>query len=83
MKRRYRNRGDNRGSSTRFTFHSYGTHFSFDPHRVIADDRIVNEANYFENLPQLEFYKNEVRAARHLGQKHVYILDSKGQEVRV
>lgn len=80
MKRRFRSRTAGGGSNIRYTFHSYGTHLSFDPHKVVADDRIVNEANYFENMSQLELYKSEVKMAN---AAHVYILDNKGQEVPV
>lgn len=80
MKRRFRSRPSRAGSGVMFTFHSYGTHYSFDPEKIITDDRIVNEANYFESMTQLEFYKNELRATN---AKHVYILDNKGNEVLV
>lgn len=80
MTRKFRSRPTRAGSGKMFTFHSFGTHYSFDPEKVITDDRIVNEANYFESMTQLEFYKNEVRAT---DAKHVYILDNRGQEVTI
>lgn len=80
MKRRIRNNQPRNYNTKYFTFHSYGTQYRFNPNRIITDDRIVNEANYFESMSQLEFYKNEVRAAT---QKHVYILDDTGTEVTV
>lgn len=82
MKRRVRS-NRNQSSGVRYTFHSYGTHVSFNPFTIIYDDRIVNEANYFESMPQLDFYKHEVRAAKNCGQKHVYITDNFGNELNV
>ena len=67
-------------SRLRFTFHSYGTSLSFDPFDIIEDDRVVNEANFFESMTRLELYKNEVRAAK---ANHVYILDNTGKVVTV
>ena len=82
MKRRVRS-NKNETSGLRYTFHSYGTQFPFNPFKTIYDDRIVNEANYFESMSQLDFYKHEVRSAKNCGQKHVYILDNLGNELRV
>ena len=63
-----------------FTFHSYGTHIKFEPFKLITDDRIVNEAGYFETMPQLDFYKAEVLAT---DSSHVYILDPEGNELNL
>ena len=82
MKKRVRSTNQNGYyRSKRYTFHSYGSVYTFNPFKIITDDRIVNEANYFESMPALDFYKNEVRMARKAGQHHVYILDEKGEEV--
>jgi len=75
MKRVVRKRSQNRST---YTFHSYGTHVSFDPSRIISDDRIVNEANMFESIQMLDFYKHEVRMAN---VPHVYILDNMGNKI--
>lgn len=80
MKRRIRKQHIQRDSNIRYTFHSYGTQYSFDPYKIISDDRIVNEANYFEKMTQLDFYKNEVRMSN---EPHVYILSNTGTEVPV
>lgn len=77
MRKIIRNHSKNRA---KFTFHSYGTHVSFDPFRIINDDRIVNEANMFESTTMLNFYKTEVKTAN---LPHVYILDNKGNTVPV
>lgn len=69
-----------RTSNVRYTFHSYGSVFFFDPFRIIEDDRKVNEAGWFDKVRMLDFYKDEVRMAK---LPHVYILDEKGQEVAV
>lgn len=79
MKRKFRAR-PNRRNSAKFTFHSYGTHFAFDPYRIVEDDRLVNEMNWFERVRMIDLYKDEVRAAK---SKHVFILDSNGDEVKV
>lgn len=71
-KRVFRKRPENRLS---YTFHSYGSVHSFDPHRIIEDDRIVNEAGWFESMTMLELYKAEVKMAN---SPHVYILDNMG-----
>lgn len=76
MKRVVRKRPQSRVKS--YTFHSYGTHFSFDPFRIVTDDRIVNEANMFESVTMLDLYKTEVRMAN---SPHVYILDYMGNEI--
>lgn len=75
MKKIIRNRTRD---SIQYTFHSYGVHHSFYPNRIINDDRIVNEANMFESMTMLDFYKAEVRNAN---LPHVYILDNKGNNV--
>lgn len=75
MRKIIRNRPQNR---IKYTFHSYGVHHSFDPNRIINDDRIVNEANMFESMTMLDFYKAEVRNAN---LPHVYILDNKGNNI--
>lgn len=77
QKRVFRKRPENR---LKYTFHSYGTHASFDPFRVINDDRIVNEANMFESMSMLDFYKAEVKMAN---LPHVYILDHMGNQLQV
>ena len=70
----------NRSKSKEYTFHSYGTYHTFNPHRIIEDDRIINEANEFERLSMLDFYKNEVRD---WNASHVYILNERGETVTV
>jgi len=67
-----------RQNTKKYTFHSYGTHFSFDPCRIISDDRIINEAKMFESVQMLDFYKQEVKMAN---SPHVYILDYMGNEI--
>jgi hypothetical protein len=76
-KRVFRRSNRNRKS---FTFHSYGTYIAFDPFDIVTDDRIINEANMFESMTRLDLYKAEVRMAN---EKHVYILDNKGDVVPV
>lgn len=66
------------GDRKKFTFHSYGTHISFEPFDLITDDRIVNEANMFETMTRLDMYRQEVKMANC---SHVYILDNKGNVV--
>gem|GEM_PF-5252791 len=61
-----------------YTFHSYGTHLSFNPERIIEDDRFINEANEFERVRMIDFYKKEVEIANC---PHVYILDDRGSEI--
>lgn len=78
-KRVFKRRSDNKKKEF-FTFHSYGTHIKFEPFKPITDDRIVNEAGYFETMPQLDFYKAEVLAT---DAPHVYILDSDGNEINL
>lgn len=80
QKRKFRSRPSRSSSSIRYTFHSYGSVFKFDPFRIIEDDRRPNEAGWFDRLRMLDFYKDEVRMAN---AKHVYILDETGQEVNV
>lgn len=79
QKRRFRSRPGQR-NSVRYTFHSYGTHFSFDPHRLIEDDRVPNEANWFDKTKMLDFYIREVRGAN---LPHVYIRDNTGKILEV
>ncbi len=79
-RRRFRSR-PSRPSNVRFTFHSYGTHFSFDPYQIVEDDRLVNEANWFDRVKMLDLYKAEVRAAN--GASHVFILDDQGNKIKV
>lgn len=77
MKRVFRKRPENKLT---YTFHSYGAVHPFDPNRIIEDDRVVNEANKFEAMTMLEFYKSEVRMAN---APHVYILDNMGNQLNV
>ena len=76
-KRVFRSRPENR---TIYTFHSYGAVYPFDIHRIVEDDRIINEANKFEAMSMLELYKAEVKMAN---SPHVYILDNMGNEIEV
>lgn len=78
QQRRFRSRPNRGGSSVRYTFHSYGSVFSFDPARIIEDDRRPNEAGWFDKVRMLDFYKDEVRMAN---KPHVFILDNNGEEV--
>jgi len=68
------------GNKKFFTFHSYGSVFSFAPFDFVTDDRLVNETGHYESLSKLDFYRSEVRAAN---LPHVYILDNTGQEMTV
>jgi len=79
QKRKFRSR-PNRGGRIKYTFHSYGSVFQFDPFRMIEDDRCPNEAGWFDRIRMLDMYKDEVRMAN---VKHVFILDESGKEVRV
>lgn len=81
MKRRIRQRPQRHFNNVFYTFHSYGTFIRFNPERIIEDDRVINEANWFERMTMLDMYKDEVRMAN--GTKHVYILDNKGATVPV
>lgn len=76
----YQRKTLNRRKTKNYTFHSYGTHFSFNPSRFIQDDRFVNESGEFETMKMLQFYKNEVKMAKC---PHVYILTDKGEELSV
>jgi len=80
-KRKFRVRRNNQ--NVRYTFHSYGSHISFNPYRYIEDDRTVDESRWFERVNMLEFYKREVRAASVDDARHVYILDNEGKVVTV
>jgi hypothetical protein len=80
MKRRIRQRPQRNRDNVFYTFHSYGTYHRFNPNRLIEDDRVINEANWFERMTMLEMYKDEVRMAN---ASHVYILDNKGEVVPV
>ena len=81
MKRRIRQRPQRQQNYVFFTFHSYGASLRFNPERIIEDDRVINEANWFERMTMLDMYKDEVRMAN--GAPHVYILDNKGEVVPV
>jgi len=76
-KRVFRKRPESR---MRYTFHSYGAVFPFDPSRFVTDDRIVNEAGQFESMTMLDMYKEEVRMA---SEPHVYIVDNMGNHLEV
>ncbi len=79
QKRKFRSRPSRANSSNvKYTFHSYGSVFSFDPYRIIEDDRRTNEAGWFDKIRQLDMYKDEVRMAN---VAHVYIMDEKGNQV--
>ncbi len=81
QKRKFRSRpARSGGSRIRYTFHSYGTSYSFDPFKIIEDDRLLNEAGYFERVRQLDLYKDEVRMAN---LSHVYIRDETGEVLKV
>lgn len=85
QKRNFRNRpnraNNNYGRSrVAYTFHSYGSVYSFDPYAIVEDDRVTNEMGWFEKVRQLDLYKQEVRMA---SQPHVYILDNTGKRVEV
>jgi len=79
QKRKFRRRPTTSGSK-RFTFHSYGSVYSFAPFRIVEDDRRINEAGWFDRVRQLDLYRDEVRMAN---AKHVFILDDQGYEVKV
>lgn len=78
QKRKFRSRPT--GGGRKFTFHSYGSVYPFSPFRIIEDDRLINEAGWFDRVRQLDFYRDEVRMAN---AKHVFILDDTGREVKV
>lgn len=81
QKRKFRSRpARSGGSRVRYTFHSYGTSYSFDPYTIIEDDRLLNEAGYFERVRQLDLYKDEVKMAN---LPHVYIRDETGKILEV
>lgn len=63
-----------------YTFHSYGAVYPFDPHRIVEDDRIVNEAGWFESMTMLDLHKAEVKMA---DAPHVFILDNMGNQLPV
>jgi hypothetical protein len=79
-KRVFKQRSGGNNKKKAFTFHSYGTHYSFNPFDWITDDRIVNEVGQFESMTQLDFYKNEVLMA---DCDHVFILDNNGQKMKI
>lgn len=79
MRTKLRRRTRQPRNDVKYTFHSYGTHFSFNPYWIVEDDRSPNETGWFDKTTLLNMYRKEVRMAN---APHVYILDEKGQVVK-